>query len=530
MQQFAALLYNLTLASSASDKRRLLTTYLKQANDPDRGYAVALLTGDIALPKHSPAFLRKIATDRMDTELFKLSHKFTSDLSETLSLLWPTTPAPEHIPTVTDIVTRLHGLTKKNLPSALSDLLDALPTDSRWAVLTLMKRKTGHGASSLLIKQALADLRPAALSIVEEAWHPPLPPYTHLFNWLEGGHKRPALDNPTRFRPMLRPHPYTPEMQINPETHSAERLYDGLPVQLVCADGHATLYTDDGDNISHALPENVDGLPLEAVFVASLIVHEPDGAHIPQEQLRALFASKSPLPKSWPDNTIHLIAHDLLSVSQVELRDTPFRERRKKLELSLKHSSPTLTPSQTLSFDDISSLDALRATKTERPHKGIHLKPWNTAYRSADQESAPIDWPCDPYSIEAVLLYANRSRKSQTYNELSFGVWGEDGTLLRIGKAHLKTTQDDQTALDTFIMENTVERFGPVRSVIATKESGITLKVAFEQLIPSKRHKAGYHLSNASVTGIEWNKPPEKACTLSALIELARTHTSQSCQ
>ncbi len=528
MQPFAALLYSLTLAGTASEKKRLLTEYFKKAKDPGRGYALALITGDVALPTHTSILLRRLISDRVDTELFELSQKFTGDVSETISLMWPTPSTPEDIPSLAEILAQLQNTSKKELPDTLANLLDKLPTDSRWALLSLMKRSVQHGVSPRLAKQALAELKPGSLATLEEAWHPARPPYTYLFSWIDGNGPPPALDFPARYRPMLQPRAYTPGTPISPQSHSAEWLYDGLSVQLVCTEGRTYLYTSDGDDITRALTSNVSHLPFDAVFASTLITHEPDGTLIHPDQLNTLLKSKPALPKAWADNTITLFAHDLLSHEGTDLRSAPFQERRNQLDRLLESAPSYLKASQTLPFDDTSSLNLLRSSGPEAYHKGVRIKSRHATYNPAHADSPHMDWPCDPHTIDAVLLYAKRSSKSPTHDELTFGVWVEDGTLLRIGKSILETTPDDHAALDAFIKDNTLERFGPVRSVTATPEAGIVLNVMFEQLTPSTRHKAGYHLSTATISSIKWNTPPSKACTLNELIEMTQSVTPPS--
>ena len=89
MQAFADLIDRLTLTPQRNGKLRLLQAYFTEVPDPDRGYAVAALAGELEIASVKPAMLRGLVTERMDEDLFRMSYDYIGDLAETISLVWP---------------------------------------------------------------------------------------------------------------------------------------------------------------------------------------------------------------------------------------------------------------------------------------------------------------------------------------------------------------------------------------------------------------------------------------------------------
>ena len=134
-----------------------------------------------------------------------------------------------------------------------------------------------------------------------------------------------------------------------------------------------------------------------------------------------------------------------------------------------------------------------------------------------------LKWKLDPLSIDAVLMYAQRGhgKRSSFYSDYTFGVWQEDAegqrSLTPVGKAYFGFTDEELKQLDKFVRDNTVERFGPVRSVRAEQGFGLVLEVAFEGLQRSTRHKSGVAMRFPRISRIRWDKPSREADELVTL-------------
>src|SRR5947209_273217 len=142
MNRFAALLDRLAYEPSRNAKLRLMTEYFRETPDPDRGYALAAMTGSLTFRHAKAGIIRALIAERTDPALFALSYDYVGDLSETVALMWPPPPSPFRggtgAPTLASVVTTLAALGKSELPRQLSQWLDALDETGRWALLKLV--------------------------------------------------------------------------------------------------------------------------------------------------------------------------------------------------------------------------------------------------------------------------------------------------------------------------------------------------------------------------------------------------------
>src|SRR5882757_8438890 len=193
MRAFADLLDRLIYTRSRNAKLKLIGDYLKATPDPDRGWAIAALTGDLDLPAIKPAVIRALIEERVDPVLFRMSRDYVGDTAETIALLWPSPDAPpgDGTPlTVAEVVDRLGSLSRSDAPAALAGMLDRLDADERFALLKMATGALRIGVSARLAKTGLAQVFGIDVDAVEEVWHGIAPPYTALFDWAEGrGHQ-----------------------------------------------------------------------------------------------------------------------------------------------------------------------------------------------------------------------------------------------------------------------------------------------------------------------------------------------------
>ena len=162
MRAFAELLDRLSLTASRNAKLTLLRDHFASAPDPDRGWALAALTGDLAFDAAKPAFIRKAVEARMDPVLFGWSYDYVGDLAETVALVWPARPGANREPELSEVVDALRGASRAEVQRLIEGWLDALDATGRWALLKLMTGGLRIGVSARLAKTAVAALGPAA--------------------------------------------------------------------------------------------------------------------------------------------------------------------------------------------------------------------------------------------------------------------------------------------------------------------------------------------------------------------------------
>jgi DNA ligase-1 len=534
MRAFAELLDRLSLTGSRNTKLTLVRDYLAQTPDPDRGWALAALTGDLTFDAAKPAFIRKAVEARMDPLLFRWSYDYVGDLAETVALVWPEQPGANREPELSEVVDALRGASRTEVQRLIEAWLDALEPTGRWALLKLMTGGLRIGVSSRLAKQAVANLAELSghrveVAEIEEVWHALHPPYEDLFAWLEGRSDRPSAVAPGRFRPVMLAQAIDEAAdfgKLDPADYAAEWKWDGIRVQAVNEAGVRRLYTRTGDDISRTFPDVVEALDFEGAIDGELLVLK-DGAVASFGDLQQRLNRKSVDAKLIQTYPAGIRAYDLLADGVEDTRILPFAERRRRLEAfvgRLRTGRIDLSPVQP--FETWAELAALRGQPPAgdpQIAEGVMLKRWDSIYEAGRPKGPWFKWKRDPFLIDAVLMYAQRGhgKRSSFYSDYTFGVWTADEagarTLTPVGKAYFGFTDEELKGIDKFVRDNTVERFGPVRSVRAEPHAGLVFEVAFEGLQRSPRHKSGVAMRFPRISRIRWDKPPGEADELPTL-------------
>jgi DNA ligase 1 len=517
---FAALLDRLILTPQRNAKLRLLTDYFRASPDPERGWALAALTGDLRFSSAKAGALRALIAERVDSVLFELSYDYVGDLAETISLLWPARHGANRAPSLTEVVEGLSEASRAGAPALIARWLDALDPPGRWALLKLVTGGLRIGVSSRLAKQALADLGGLEVGAVEEVWHGQAPPYEALFAWASGEGPRPPARAAGAFRPVMLAHPLEEAdwEAITPETFAAEWKWDGIRVQAAFEADERRLYTRTSDDISHTFPDVLAGLIPGAVIDGELLVRAPDGRAAPFNDLQQRLNRKTLDRKLLDAFPAFIRAYDLLSLDGEDLRALPFAERRARLE-QLLGATPRerIDLSPLVAFESLEALAALRTAPPDAAIEGLMLKRWDSAYLPGRPKGPWFKWKREPFRVDCVLMYAQRGhgKRSSFYSDFTFGVWKGEA-LTPVGKAYFGFTDAELKELDRFVRANTTERFGPVRAVAP----GLVLEIAFEGLQRSARHKSGLAMRFPRIARIRWDKPAAEADHLESLERL----------
>jgi DNA ligase 1 len=420
MNRFAELLDRLAYEPGRNNKLRLLANYFRATEDPDRGFALAALTGALSFKHAKPGLIRDLIADRTDPVLFALSYDYVGDLSETVALMWPKAepraqfapspacgggpgwghstpeasekePPPGSLrdptspasgrgeesprlhnnpppPTLTEVVTTLRTLGKTELPKQLARWLDELDETGRWALLKLVTGAMRIGISARLAKTAAAALGDKDPHEIELMWPGLKPPYLELFAWLEGHGEKPVNLDPAPFRPVMLAHAIEDAdfAHLDASDYVAEWKWDGIRAQAVAGrdqrgNNVVRLYSRSGEDITGSFPDLLPSLHLAGAIDGELLVLR-DGRVQTFNVLQQRLNRKVVSPKLTKDYPIHLRAYDLLSEGDADLRELPFAERRAKLEAFVrKLDDPRIDLSPTIPFDDWQTLAAARA-------------------------------------------------------------------------------------------------------------------------------------------------------------------------
>jgi DNA ligase-1 len=539
MNRFAELLDRLAYEPGRNNKLRLMTDYFRSTSDPERGWALAALTGGLTFPHAKPGVIRALIAERADPVLFELSYDYVGDLSETVALMWPareSRPKEQEELTLTAVVTALSSLGKSELPAQLARWLDRLDETGRWALLKLVTGALRIGVSARLAKTAAAALGDHDPQEIELIWPGLKPPYVELFAWLEGRADKPSSRDPAPFRPAMLAHAIEDGDlgSLDAKDFLAEWKWDGIRVQAVAGSGEgerpvARLYSRTGEDISGSFPDLIDALRLPGAIDGELLIVR-DGRVQSFNVLQQRLNRKSVNAKLMTEFPAHLRAYDLLVDGDEDLRERPFAERRARLEEFIaRFDEPRIDLSPLVPFTTWDEVAAARkdpaaagAGADAEAVEGIMLKRRDAPYVPGRPKGPWWKWKRDPFVVDAVLMYAQRGhgKRSSYYSDYTFGVWtkGEDGDeLVPVGKAYFGFTDEELLQIDRFVRNHTTERFGPVREVVHEADQGLVLEVAFEGLQRSTRHKSGLAMRFPRISRLRWDKPPGEADRLDTL-------------
>jgi DNA ligase-1 len=520
LNDFAALLDALLFTPSRNGKLRLMQEYFALTPDPERGWALAALTGELVFDEAKPSQVRTLAISRVEPELLGWSYDFVGDLAETVSLIWPAVPGSQtHVPTLSEIVERLKEARRGEVPSLLEGWLDALDATGRWALLKLVTRELRIGVSARLAKTALAEWSGVALDRIEEIWHGLTPPYQPLFDWLEGRCPTPEIGDLPTFSPLMLAQALEDAdiTGLDPRDYLAEWKWDGIRVQLVSRGVERRIYSRSGDDIGAAFPDICETMPVEVTLDGELLVVR-EGEVAPFNDLQQRLNRKTPAPKMLRDFPAAVRLYDILREGPEDLRGQSFAKRRRRLEAwYAREPRPSLDLSPMVPFTDWDELRELRDGARQRGIEGLMLKRADSTYVAGRPKGPWFKWKRGALTLDTVLMYAQRGhgKRSSFYSDYTFGAW-RGGELVPVGKAYSGFTDEELRRLDLWVRNNTVKRWGPVREV----KPEIVLEVAFDSVHRSTRHRSGVAMRFPRIHRIRWDKPFREADTLETLERL----------
>ncbi len=500
MNRFAALLDALLFTPSRNGKLRLMQEYFASQPDPERGWALAALTGELVFDAAKPSQVRALAAARVDPELLGWSYDFVGDLAETVSLIWPERPGVQTpVPSLAEIVEQLKATSRNEVGSLLEPWLDALDATGRWALLKLVTGSLRIGVSARL--DALA------------------PPYQPLFEWLEGCGPAPQTGDLPTFCPLMLAQPIEESDLdgLDPRDYLAEWKWDGIRVQLVARGDVRRLYSRSGDDIGAAFPDVLEPMPADVTLDGELLVLR-NGEVAPFNDLQQRLNRKTQTPKLLRDYPAGVRLYDILRAGEEDLRTLPFVERRSRLEgWYARELPPGLDLSPLVPFASWEELRELRDGARERGIEGLMLKRGDSLYLAGRPKGPWFKWKRGALTLDTVLMYAQRGhgKRSSFYSDYTFGAW-HGAELVPVGKAYSGFTDEELLRLDRWIRNNTVQRYGPVREVAPQ----IVLEIAFDSVHRSTRHKSGVAMRFPRVHRVRWDKPVGEADTLEALEKL----------
>ena len=532
MWRFAQLYDALDATTSTNAKVSALQAYFAEAPAADAAWGLFFLTGQrlkrLIAPRLLAAWGCAFAQvpDWLASECFGLA----GDLAETVALLIDTQRAGRKVTAQPPLLSHLIG-------DILLPLRDASEEEKRASVLALFEA-LDRRELYLLGKLLTGELRvgvSSTLAIRALAQHAGLPPAA-VAHRLMGAREPSAESFAALLRPgasdadVSRPYPFFLASPLEEEPEALgdragwllEWKWDGIRAQIVRRGGGAYLWSRGEELITGRFPDLSAAwaaLPEGCVLDGEVLAFA-DGAPLPFAVLQRRIGRQKLSAKILSEAPAAFMAYDLVELDGRDLREEPLRARRALLTELLAGRSERLSLSPEVAAPSWAELRALRSGSRERGVEGLMLKRWTSPYQGGRRRGDWWKWKIDPYSIDAVLVYAQpgQGRRATLMTDLTFALWN-DGKLLPVAKAYSGLTDEEIDRLDRWIRQNTLERFGPVRAV----KPELVFELHFEGIAGSARHQSGIAVRFPRIARWRTDKSPADADTLATLRSLIKS-------
>jgi DNA ligase-1 len=527
MKRFARLFDALDASTSTRAKTAALAEYFASADAADAAWAAWFLTG------HRPR--QAVPTKRLHTWaaeaagiplwLFEECYDNVGDLAETIALVLPPPRlGAADLPLSAWIEERLLPL--RELPEAeqkarLTACWDVLEGSERFVFNKLITGGFRVGVSALLVVRAIAQSFGVDAKVIAHRLAGEWSPGEALWRGLAD--EATAQTNRAHPYPFFLAHPLDgdPAQLGDRDQWLAEWKWDGIRAQMIRRGDVTALWSRGDEPIAGQFPELVaDARRLPHCVLDGEILAWKDGRVMPFAALQKRLGRKNPGRKVMEDSPVIFLAFDLLELEGEDWRSRPLTQRRERLKdivLSIPGGS-RFQLSHLVRAPSWETLGVARAKSREHGTEGLMLKRADSAYGVGRPRGDWWKWKIEPYTLDAVLIYAQKGhgKRASLYTDYTFGLW-RDGELVPFAKAYSGLTDEEIREVDAFIRANTLERFGPVRTV----RPQLVFELGFEAIQRSKRHKSGIAVRFPRMLRMRKDKAPGEANTVEDARELA---------
>jgi DNA ligase-1 len=527
MKRFAELFATLDADNRTNAKLAALTAYFREAEPADAAWAVAFFLGKKPRSGVNAAQLREWAAAEAGVPdwLFAESYTLVGDLAETISLLFPEHGTGDDRPLgvwAREVIARLAELPEAERREVLVGAWRALDRVERFVLVKLITGGWRVGVSQRLLTRALAaafELEPdvAAHRLMGE-WTPSAEFFENLVS-----HDASDVDH-ARPYPFHLAHPLEGDPSELGEIGDwlMEWKWDGIRAQLLHRGGEVAIWSRGEESVTHQFPELVGPigeLPRGVALDGEIVAWDFEADRVaPFATLQRRLGRKQVGRKLLAEAPVVFLAYDLLEDGGEDIRGLSLAERRVRLE-RLVGDGERIRLSPTIDVATWAELATLREESRARAVEGIMLKRLDSAYEVGRKKGPWWKWKVDPYTVDAVLIYAQRGhgRRAGLYTDYTFGVWDGD-ELVPFAKAYSGLDASEIDEVDAFVRRHSVERFGPVRRV----EPRLVFEIAFEGIRPSGRHKSGVAVRFPRMARWRRDKTPAEADTIETVRALLR--------
>lgn len=532
MKAFATLIKKLDSTNKTNEKVAALTAYFNQANEDDKLWTIAILSHRRPKRPVNTTLLRHWATEISNVPLwlFEESYHIVGDLAETIALILPTknslsetsceTSVDKSLTEYIEEIIKLKTLEEKQKKEYLQSTWLNLNYFERFVFNKIITGGFRIGVSQKLMTRALSR----ATEIDED-----ILAYKLMGNWTPETTTYQKLILETNEEDYLsKPYPFYLAYAVennfqedlgNINEWSFEHKWDGIRSQVIIRNDEVFVWSRGEELVTDKYPEFqkfLTNIPNGTVLDGEILPfgnNQIGNFNDLQTRIGRKNISKALLEKT----PVILNAYDLLEWEGEDIRQKPFSERRKILDTligNLNSEEIGLYLSETMRFNNWDDAANERELSREKRSEGLMLKRKDSPYLVGRKKGDWWKWKTDPFTIDAVLTYAMRGhgRRANLYTDYTFGLWNE-GKLVTFAKAYSGLTDAEFRQVDAWIKRNTLERFGPVRSVTPHH----VFEIAFEGIAESSRHKSGIATRFPRILRWRKDKPMEEANTLDDL-------------
>lgn len=522
MKYFTELFKKLDQTTKTNTKVDALAEYFTKAEDSDKLWTMALLSHRRPRRTVKTTLLREWTAEisGMPDWLFEECYYTVADLAETIALILPEAKKQsEHSLTYwINYVRDLGNLDEEGKKEAVYNAWNQLKATERFVFNKLITGGFRMGVSQKLMVRALAKYSEIEENLLAHRLMGDWTPDTTTFEDLV------FSENPTDT--ISRPYPFYLAYALEQEPAElgdvndwqAERKWDGIRGQIIVRDKQLFVWSRGEELVTDKFPEYHDLAHLlpDGTVLDGEILPFKDGAPLSFNILQTRIGRKNVTKKILESAPVILMAYDLLEYNGEDIRDRSMEERRSLLEKILEEN-PTngiVVLSEVVPANNWEDLVNARAESRQYLSEGLMLKKKDSPYRSGRKRGDWWKWKVDPLTIDAVMIYAQRGsgRRAGMYTDYTFAVWDGDN-LVPFTKAYSGLTDKEFRSITAYVRKNTLERFGPVRSV----KPKHVFELAFEGIRASTRHKSGVALRFPRMLRWRQDKPIEEANTLDDL-------------
>ena len=530
LKLFAEMVSEISTSTKTNDKLQSLINYFGTAPGADKVWIIAIFSGRRPRRAVNSRLMREWCTEilKIPDWLFNECYHTVGDLSETLALLLPETKKADHVnENLADYLQQFIGIEKEDEEIKKKFIVQSwnqMDRDERFVFNKLITGSFRIGVSQKTIVNALSKVVDLTPSVIAHRISGNWDPSTTSFNDL--------LSESTSVSDFSKPYPFYLAYALDDDVAhlgptiewQAEWKWDGIRGQIIKRNHELFVWSRGEELMTDKFPEYFilkDLLP-DGVVLDGEIIPSVDGNPLPFSVLQTRIGRKNVGRKQLLEAPISFFAYDLLEYNYEDWREKPLVERREKLEeIILPIENNAIQISEIIPFDSWEDLAGLRKKSRAMNSEGIMLKRKNSDYKVGRKRGDWWKWKIDPLTIDCVMVYAQKGsgRRSNVYTDYTFAVRDGD-KFITFTKAYSGLTDKEFAQVDHFVKRNSIEKFGPVRTV----KPELVFEIAFEGIAASNRHKSGVALRFPRMSRWRKDKTVDEINTMDDLKEMLRMY------